>query len=78
MADEKFRRPKWCTAPRSPERHKQLVRAVGGEVGNGASYAPERCTVGELRKFRMDRLVLGWFFRVKKGAPSPVSCIMTL
>lgn len=32
MADEKFRRPKWCTAPRSPERHKQLVRAVGGEA----------------------------------------------
>eukprot|EP00435_Cladocopium_sp_Y103_P026834 s2474_g6.t1 len=31
MADEKFRRPKWCTAPRSPERHKQLVRAVGGQ-----------------------------------------------
>ena len=29
MADEKFRRPKWCCAPRSPERHKQLVRAVG-------------------------------------------------
>lgn len=75
MADEKFRRPKWYTAPRSPERHKQLVRAVGGEVGNGASYAPERCTVGELREFRMDsdgqagfRLV---FFVT--SAPSPVS-----
>lgn len=51
------------------------MRAVGGEVGNGASYAPERCTVGELREFRMDsdgqagfRLV---FFVT--SAPSPVS-----
>lgn len=26
-----FRRPKWCSAPRSPERHKSQLRALGNE-----------------------------------------------
>ena len=27
-----FRRPKWCSAPRSPERHKSQLRALGNEA----------------------------------------------
>ncbi|CAE7028444.1 Ppp1r8 [Symbiodinium sp. CCMP2592] len=33
-----FRRPKWCTAPRSPERHKQVVRAMGNHEAGPSSW----------------------------------------
>eukprot|EP00439_Symbiodinium_sp_Y106_P069794 s7_g12.t1 len=33
-----FRRPKWCTAPRSPERHKQVVRAMGNQEAGPSSW----------------------------------------